>query len=180
VLIADGDWVNDGVADTIDGGAGFDTLRLVEMGLELDLTDVARFADSLIERIGRVERVDLGSGDAGRSLIIDPASIVALLDMPAGVSGLVIDGDENDSVSSRSSIGELAPSGTAVLIDRDGDGTVTGAGDEVGWVGEYGTTTVDFLTGAGNQTYHVYTHHSYGLLLIDSDIDRSGLILGSI
>jgi hypothetical protein len=60
----------------------------------------------------------------------------------------------------------------------NGNGVLTDFEDDLGVVRSDGTIAYDF--GAGTQTYSVYTHHSYGLLLVDRDIDRSGLILGSI
>jgi Ca2+-binding RTX toxin-like protein len=173
VLVADSDWLNDVLADTIEGGLGFDSLRLVGTAQALDLTDTTRFAGSRIEGF---ERIDLGLLDEARLLTVDPAAIVALTGRPASSSALVIDGDAADRIASSASIGAVAARGTVVAVDVNGNGTVTDFEDELGAVGPTGQIAYDFGAGAGFQTYTVYADSSYGLLLVDSDIDRTGLL----
>jgi Ca2+-binding RTX toxin-like protein len=172
VLLADSDWINDVTADTLNGGAGFDTLQLQGTALQLDLTNAARFADNLIDSI---ERVDLRSVQGGQ-LTLDANSILALTDMPSSTSGLIIDGDSDDSLIASLS-GSLASVGTQVLLDLNGNGNLNDRVDDIGSTNANGLVSYDFGLGAGQQTYAVYIDtSSYRLLLVDSDIDRSGIL----
>ncbi len=175
VFVAGADWLLDVLADTIDGGLGFDSLRL-EGGVQtLNLTDGLRFADSLIESI---ERIDLGLSDEGRQLTLDPASILALTDLAANDSALIIDGDSADSLVSTSSLTGLAAPGTTVRVDVNGNGSLADPADNLGVVDANGRISYNFGGGAGLQTYDVYAGSNYGLLLVDSDIGRSGVLIG--
>jgi hypothetical protein len=166
------DWINDVTADTLNGGAGFDTLQLQGTALQLDLTNAARFADNLIDSI---ERVDLRSVQGGQ-LTLDANSILALTDMPSSTSGLIIDGDSDDSLIASLS-GSLASVGTQVLLDLNGNGNLNDRVDDIGSTNANGLVSYDFGLGAGQQTYAVYIDtSSYRLLLVDSDIDRSGIL----
>jgi Ca2+-binding RTX toxin-like protein len=175
VFVASADWLLDVLADTIDGGLGFDSLRL-EGGVEtLDLTNGVRFADSLIESI---ERIDLGLGDEGRQLTLDPASILALTDLAASASALIIDGDSADSLISTSSLTGLAAPGTIVLVDMNGNGSLADTVDNLGPVGPDGRISYDFSGGTQPRAYDVYAGSNYGLLLVESGIGRGGVLIG--
>jgi Ca2+-binding RTX toxin-like protein len=172
VMLAEADWVNDLIADSINGGAGFDTLKLQGVALQIDLTNAALFADNLIESI---ERIDLRSVQGGQ-VTLDASSILALTDMPSTTSGLIIDGDSDDTLIASLS-GALAGVGTQVLLDLNGNGTLNDRVDDIGSTNASGLVSYDFGLGAGQQTYAVYADtSSYRLLLVDSDIDRSGIL----
>jgi hypothetical protein len=77
--------ISDDTFVQIDGGAGIDTLTLAGEGMVLDF--------SLIDN---VEIVDMGTGDAGNSLSITAADVLAVEH-----STLTIMGDSNDSLTSQ-------------------------------------------------------------------------------
>jgi hypothetical protein len=67
--------------------------------------------------------------------------------------------------------------GTQVLLDLNGNGTLNDRVDDIGSTNASGLVSYDFGLGAGQQTYAVYADtSSYRLLLVDSDIDRSGIL----
>lgn len=81
--------VYDALDTLIDGGTGFDTL-LIDRGTGLQLT-----LDGATQ-IRNIERIDLGTGDAGRSITLTEAGVTAATDSSRT---LYVTGDGNDSVS---------------------------------------------------------------------------------
>ena len=73
---------------SIDGGAGFDTL-LLDGGINLTFTAAPT-------RISSVERIDLGTGDAGAVLTLTSQAVLELTDGPAHTLQIV--GDASDKV----------------------------------------------------------------------------------
>ena len=139
----------------------------------LDLTNTARFDAAWL---GGIERIDLRSVPGG-DITLSPSSILALTGMAATTSALLIEGSLDDFVRSNASLGSVAANGTVVRMDLDGNGTINNATETIGTVGVLGLISYDFGFGAGLDTYCVYTHTSYGILLVDSDINRSGIVL---
>lgn len=111
----------DGNFARVDGGSGFDTLRLDDQGsdLILDLTQIAnQMANN--SRLTSIESIDLnGSGNTHNTLII---SIGDVLDMSnAIVDGqhqLIINGNANDSVTLNTGPGGWQEAGTVSQNDH--------------------------------------------------------------
>ena len=72
---------------SIDGGTGFDTLYLAD-GLDLDVTG---------RNLSSIERIDLGTGDAGSALTLKESEVLAMTNDPANT--LFVIGDAVDTVT---------------------------------------------------------------------------------
>jgi Ca2+-binding RTX toxin-like protein len=157
VLVADSDWVTDVNADTIDGGAGFDSIVFDGTALSLDLSS-ARFGDASLEGI---ERIDL-TGSGNNTLRIDVAQILELTDVAAANAVLVIDGNALDTVDLTGE-GSRAVDGTAVSVDINGDGDTADTDESLTASG--GAVTANFGNGSAN--YWVYYDVTWGTVLVN-------------
>ena len=88
---------------SVDGGLGFDTLLLAN-GIDLDYNAAG------VGTLSSIERIDLGRGDAGSTLTLTAAEVLAITD---GSHVLQITGDLNDTIN----IVGAVDTGTTQLIN---------------------------------------------------------------
>ncbi|MDR7094306.1 hypothetical protein [Hydrogenophaga laconesensis] len=84
------------------------------------------------------------------------------------LSTLVVNGGATDTVDAMG-FGSPAGAGVAVSVDMNGDGSLSAA--EQFTTDASGQITGDL--GSGMQTYLVYSHASFGVLLVDADIQHA-------
>jgi Ca2+-binding RTX toxin-like protein len=161
-MFADADWVNDGSLDTIDGGAGIDSIALLGAGLNLDFTNLARFGDSRVESI---ERVDI-TGTGNNVLTIDVSQVLQFTDLLGASAVLVIDGNLGDTVN-LSGEGSVAATGTIVEVDINGNGNVPDPGENMTTTSN-GTVSANF--GLDPASYWVYSDSTWGKLLVNTAV----------
>ncbi len=161
-MFADADWVNDASPDTIDGGAGIDSIALLGAGLNLNFTNLTRFGDGRIESI---ERVDI-TGTGTNVLTIDVSQVLEFTDLLGAAAVLVIDGNVGDTVN-LSGEGSVAATGAIVEVDINGNGNVTDSGENMTATSN-GTVAANF--GLGPASYWVYSDSTWGKLLVNTAV----------
>ncbi|NBS63748.1 MAG: calcium-binding protein [Betaproteobacteria bacterium] len=161
-LLVEADWVNDAAPDTIDGGTGIDSIALLGASLNLDFTNLTRFGDSRVESI---ERIDI-TGTGNNTLAIDVSQVLELTDLLSASAVLVIDGNAGDTVN-LSGEGSVAPAGTVVEVDINGNGNVTDPGERMTATSN-GTVAANF--GLGPASYWVYSDSTWGKLLVNTAV----------
>jgi hypothetical protein len=165
-LVADSDWVNDSNADTIDGGAGFDSIAFFGASLNLDLSNLTRFGDGRLENI---ERIDI-TGSGNNTLLVDSSQVMEITDLLATDAVLIIDGNAGDTVD-LSNEGTRAAAGVSVKVDINGDGDtdLNDAGENMTTTAN-GSVTANFGNGAAS--YWVYSDSTspWGKLLVNTAV----------
>ncbi len=163
VFVVHSTYLSDTAADTILGGTGYDGILLQGTGLHLDLAS-ANFGAT---HLTGFEHIDLNNGGHRLSLM---AADVLELTGAAGptLSTLVVNGGATDTVDAMG-FGSPAGAGVAVSVDMNGDGSLSAA--EQFTTDASGQITGDL--GSGMQTYLVYSHASFGVLLVDADIQHA-------
>jgi hypothetical protein len=180
VFIYDKAWMNDGSADTIDGGASFDMIKFdFTSGLVLDLTSTL-WANA--NTVG-IEAIDI-TGNGNNALKLAAADIVELSDVTdvtnATVNNrakLMINGDAGDAVDLSAFGATLVRLASGNLtFDFNGNGVLDTS--EQATIQSNGKITFNTVLN-GTQTYDVYNavngSTNFGLLLIDTDIVLTGI-----
>lgn len=155
--------------DQMFGGDGVDALTFVSTGMVVDLGN-AGFGTN----IAQFERIDL-TGTGNNKVTF---STVDLQQLTADTKFyFVVDGNSGDSVVGAAANGFTGSftntANSAVSFDVDGDGTAASIGSVDGNGVIY---NVDLGMGAGIQNYYVYQNTTWGTLLVDTDISRSGTL----
>lgn len=162
-LVADSDWVNDSNADTIDGGAGFDSIVFFGASLNLDLSNLTRFGDGRLENI---ERIDI-TGSGNNTLFVDSSQVLQITDLLASDAVLIVDGNAGDTVD-LSNEGARAAN-TPVSVDINGDGDTSDTGENMTSTAN-GSVTANFGNGAASYWVYSDSVSPYGKLLVNTAV----------
>ena len=151
----------------IDGGTGFDTLKLSGSGITLDFTKIANQAAANPDggsRIDSIEKIDLTGGN---SLALGLQDVLDMTGMNTIHSGTSADGTtwSSKTYTLPSSVGRHQ-----LVITGDANSTVTASG--------FSSTSAGTVTHIESSVTHIYdvynsTGSTYGQLLIDQLITAS-------
>ena len=181
LFVYDATWAADLVADTVDGGVGFDAVYFTGANQALDLNAPIHTNTNWVS----VERIDL-TGAGNNTLKLTAQDVLDLTDVSAAMARFMIDGDTGDAIDMSSfgmaigTAGALNKVGANVSISLDFNGNGTFDTGETATTNAQGE--ISFNNGfRGTQTYHVWqagsTNPAFNgmTLLIDSDVAFTGL-----